>query len=106
MGVASFVQHTHPRTAWYDDEREWSFYHVQLRSSTHVLLPWPLGPILHNIMDHPAHHLDPAIPLYQLPASQQELEREAPAHSVIVRLTLREYFRICRTCNSFASESR
>lgn len=101
MGVASFVQHTHPRTAWYDNEDEWSFYHVQLRSSTHMLLPWPLGALLHNIMDHPAHHLDPTIPLYELPGSQKLLEERAPEHSVVVTLTLLEYLRICRSCKLY-----
>jgi omega-6 fatty acid desaturase (delta-12 desaturase) len=101
MGVASFVQHTHPRTAWYDNEEEWSFYHVQLRSSTHVVLPWPVGAILHNIMDHPAHHIDPTIPLYELPASQKLLEERTPEHSVVVRFTLLEYLRICRVCKLY-----
>jgi acyl-lipid omega-6 desaturase (Delta-12 desaturase) len=101
MGVASFVQHTHPRTAWYEDPEEWSFYHVQLRSSTHTVLPWPLGRLLHNIMDHPAHHIDPTIPLYELPASQKLLEDRAPEHSVIVNLTPWEYLRICRICKLY-----
>jgi omega-6 fatty acid desaturase (delta-12 desaturase) len=101
MGAASFVQHTHPRTAWYSAEEEWSFYHVQLRSSTHMLLPWQLGRILHNIMDHPAHHIDPTIPLYELPATQKALELQTPEHSVVVRLTWHEYLRICRTCKLY-----
>ena len=29
-GVMSFVQHTHPRTAWYDDPAEWEFFSAQL----------------------------------------------------------------------------
>lgn len=101
MGFITFLQHTHPRAAWYDDEREWSFYHVQLRSTTHVLFPWPIGALLHNIMDHPAHHIDPTIPLYELPASQRRLEEQAPSHSLIVPWSLGEYLRICRTCKLY-----
>jgi omega-6 fatty acid desaturase (delta-12 desaturase) len=101
ISIASYVQHTHPRSAWYDDPDEWRFYEVQLQSSTHVLLPGPLGAILHNIMDHPAHHIDPAIPLYELPASQRLLEGTAPAESIVVPLTWREYRRICRTCKLY-----
>lgn len=101
MGVATFVQHTHPRTAWYDDPAEWQFHHVQLRSSTHMLLPRPLGGILHSIMDHPAHHLDPTIPLYELAESQSLLEQEAADDSVVVPLTWREYLRICRSCKLY-----
>jgi omega-6 fatty acid desaturase (delta-12 desaturase) len=101
MGVTTFVQHTHPRAAWYDDEDEWQFYHVQLRSSTHMVLPGPLAAVLHNIMDHPAHHIDPTIPLYELPESQSLLEREAPEDSIVVPLTWREYLRICRSCKLY-----
>lgn len=101
MGVVTFVQHTHPRAAWYDDEREWSFYHVQLLSTTHMVLPKSIARMLHNIMDHPAHHIDPTIPLYELPASQRLLEEQAPEHSIVERLTIGEYLRICRTCKLY-----
>jgi omega-6 fatty acid desaturase (delta-12 desaturase) len=101
MGIASFVQHTHPRTVWFDDEEEWEFYEVQLRGSTHMLLPWGIGAILHNIMDHAAHHIDPTIPLTGLPASQKLLEEYVPDHSIVSRLTIREYLKICRTCQLY-----
>jgi omega-6 fatty acid desaturase (delta-12 desaturase) len=102
QGVASYIQHTHPRTAWYDNEDEWSFYHVQLRSTTHVVFPWPIERLLNNIMDHPAHHIDPTIPLYELPASQKMLEQRAPQHSVVVYYwTPWEYLRTCRTCKLY-----
>jgi acyl-lipid omega-6 desaturase (Delta-12 desaturase) len=101
MGVASFVQHTHPRTVWYDNPDEWNFYHVQLCSSTHMVLPPAVDFLLHNIMHHPAHHIDPTIPLYELPASQQSLEEYAPEHSVVVPFTLREYLSICRDCKLY-----
>jgi len=80
MGFVSFLQHTHPSMAWYDNEAEWSFYHVQLRSTAHVRFPWPIERLLNNILDHPAHHLDPTIPLYNLPDSQKLLEEVAGAH--------------------------
>jgi acyl-lipid omega-6 desaturase (Delta-12 desaturase) len=105
-GVMSFIQHTHPRTAWYDDHAEWEFYGVQLSSSTHVILPWPLGAILHNTMDHAAHHIDPTIPLQELPASQKLLEQQAPGHCVVQRLTWREYVRICRACQLYDYRER
>jgi omega-6 fatty acid desaturase (delta-12 desaturase) len=101
MGVASFVQHTHPRTAWYDNDAEWAFYHVQLCSTTHMVLPSALGRMLHNIMDHPAHHIDPTIPLYELPASQKMLEDRAPRDSIVVPLSWREYKRICCICKLY-----
>ena len=100
-GIMSFVQHTHPRTAWYDDPEEWEFFNAQLRGSTHVILPWPMGAILHNTMDHAAHHIDPAIPLRELPASQKLLEQLVPEDCVVQRLTWRGYWRICRVCKLY-----
>jgi len=101
MGLVSFVQHTHPRTAWYDDPAEWRFFEVQLHSSTHMVLPGPLGDVLHRIMDHPAHHIDPTIPLYELAVSQQSLEQHAPDESIVERLTVEEFLRICRICKLY-----
>jgi omega-6 fatty acid desaturase (delta-12 desaturase) len=101
MGFVSFLQHTHPRMAWYDDETEWSFYHVQLRSTAHVVFPWPIERILHNIMDHPAHHLDTQIPPYKLPRSQKALEEAAPEHAVVIRWTPADYLRTCAACKLY-----
>lgn len=101
MGFVSFIQHTHPLCAWYDDEAEWTFYHVQLKSTTHIVFPWPIEPLLNNIMDHAAHHLDPTIPLYHLPQSQRLLEETAPAHAVVIHWTPWEYLRTCAACKLY-----
>jgi omega-6 fatty acid desaturase (delta-12 desaturase) len=101
MGFMSFIQHTHPRMAWYNDEQEWTFYHVQLKSTAHVVFPWPIERLLNNIMDHPAHHLDPQIPLYNLPQSQKLLEETTPEHAVVVRWTPWEYLRTCAACKLY-----
>ncbi len=101
MGVVSFIQHTHPRIAWYDNEDEWAFHHAQLRGSTHVHLPRAVDVLLSNIMDHPAHHLDTRLPLHALPASQAALENEAPHHSVVVSGSPAEYWRTCKACKLY-----
>ena len=101
MGFVSFIQHTHPRLAWYDDPKEWSFYHVQLKSSTHVVFPFPIERMLNNIMDHAAHHIDPTIPLYHLPKSQRLLERSCEEHAAIVSWSPRQYLELCRVCKLY-----
>ena len=104
MGFVSYIQHTHPTVAWYDDEAEWAFYTVQLKSTVHVVFPWPIERLLNNIMDHPAHHLDPVIPLYRLPESQRLLEETTPEHAVIVHWTPWEYLRTCAACKLYDFE--
>lgn len=101
MGFVSFIQHTHPLMAWYDREDEWSFYHVQLRSTAHVVFLWPVERLLHNIMDHPAHHIDPTIPLYELPRSQKLLEEACPEYAVVIPWTPLEYLRTCSACKLY-----
>jgi omega-6 fatty acid desaturase (delta-12 desaturase) len=101
MGFISFIQHTHPRMAWYNREEDWTFYHAQLKSSAHVVFPWPIERILHNIMDHPAHHIDPTIPLYELPNSQKELEQSCPEHAVVLHWSPRDYLRTCAACKLY-----
>jgi omega-6 fatty acid desaturase (delta-12 desaturase) len=104
MGFVSFLQHTHPRMAWYNREDEWTFYHVQLKSTAHVVFPWPVERLLYNIMDHPAHHIDPTIPLYELTESQRELEQTCPEHAVVIRWTPLDYFRTCAACKLYDFE--
>ncbi len=101
MGFVSFIQHTHPRLAWYDDLKEWSFYHVQLKSSTHVVFPFPIERLLNNIMDHAAHHVDPAIPLYHLPQSQRLLEQSCEEHAAVIQWSPRQYLELCRVCKLY-----
>jgi omega-6 fatty acid desaturase (delta-12 desaturase) len=104
MGFVSFIQHTHPRLAWYDDPKEWSFYHVQLKSSTHVVFPFPVERMLNNIMDHAAHHIDPAIPLYHLPKSQRLLEQSCEEHAAVIRWSPWQYLELCRVCKLYDFE--
>lgn len=105
MGTASYLQHTHPRIAWYSKLDEWNFYHVQLKSSTHVAMPAWIDRLLHNIMDHPAHHLDPTIPMHRLPETQKLLEQQAGEHAVVVPWTLSEFLRTCRVCKLYDYEN-
>jgi omega-6 fatty acid desaturase (delta-12 desaturase) len=104
MGFVSFIQHTHPRLAWYDDPKEWSFYHVQLKSSTHVVFPFPIERMLNNIMDHAAHHIDPSIPLYNLPQSQHLLEQSCEEHVAVIRWSPWQHFELCRICKLYDFE--
>ena len=104
MGFVSFIQHTHPRLAWYDNAKEWSFYHVQLKSSTHVVFPYPIERMMNNIMDHAAHHIDPAIPLYHLPQSQRLLEESCEEHAAVTPWPPRQYLELCRVCKLYDFE--
>jgi omega-6 fatty acid desaturase (delta-12 desaturase) len=74
MGFVIYVQHTHPEVAWFANRDEWAWFQAQVGSTPHVELPFPFSRVLHNIMEHTAHHLDMGVPHYGLVEAQRSLE--------------------------------
>jgi omega-6 fatty acid desaturase (delta-12 desaturase) len=105
MAFATFQHHTHPAVPWYDREEDWSFFAGQVESSVRVRLPWFMEKLLHNIMDHTAHHVDPKIPLYNLPAQQTRLEVAFANEIVIEPWNLLAFARTLRKCKLYDYES-
>jgi len=101
MGFVIFQHHTHPRVAWFDDEKEWTFYSAQVKGVVHVQFPWIVEKIFHNIFDHTAHHVDTSVPLYNLPDAQRDLESTFSDDVVIARWTYRDLLNTCRTCQLY-----
>jgi omega-6 fatty acid desaturase (delta-12 desaturase) len=100
-GLFTFLQHTHPRVPWYSSEDDYNFYAGQVRSAVHVELPRRFEQLLHNVMQHTAHHVDPKIPLYNLVDSQKHLEATYGSEITIVRLNLKNALWTMRTCKLF-----
>jgi omega-6 fatty acid desaturase (delta-12 desaturase) len=74
IGFATFQHHTHPKVLWYADADEWGFYQSQVQGTVHVVFPRWIEVLLHNIMEHTAHHVDTKVPLYNLTGAQRQLE--------------------------------
>jgi acyl-lipid omega-6 desaturase (Delta-12 desaturase) len=74
IGFATFQHHTHPNVVWYADADEWGFYQSQVQGTVHVVFPRWIEVLLHNIMEHTAHHVDTKVPLYNLTGAQRQLE--------------------------------
>jgi len=101
MGFIVFVHHTHPTIAWYADKQARSAQHGYLTSTVHVVLPSGLGRLLHNIMDHPVHHVNTSVPFYRLPAAQSMLSERAAGLFLTERLTLASLRESVRTCKLY-----
>jgi omega-6 fatty acid desaturase (delta-12 desaturase) len=97
----TFQHHTHPRVAWFDRRDEWAFYHGQVRGTTHVVFPFGANLVLHRIMEHTAHHVDPLIPFYRLPTSQERLEERHATVVVVIQWTVRELLRTVAACKLY-----
>ena len=76
MGAVIYFHHTHPEIAWYDDIDEWEADRDGISGTVLITFPFRLGRILNNIMEHPAHHLDVRVPLYNIEAAQHTLNRQ------------------------------
>jgi omega-6 fatty acid desaturase (delta-12 desaturase) len=99
MALIIFQHHTHPEVPWFAGVNEWTFFQGQVESVVHVELPRPIELFLNNILDHTAHHVDPKIPLYNLPSAQRNLETAYPANIKVVPWTLQGFrttFAVCR----------
>jgi len=102
IGFATFQHHTHPRVVWYDDEREWSFARSQVQGTVHVVFPRWIRLMLHNIMEHTAHHIDMRVPLYNLTNAQRSVEEAFGEHNVVTeRFTVSGLRRTFQTCQLY-----
>jgi omega-6 fatty acid desaturase (delta-12 desaturase) len=75
MGATTYLQHTHARIPWFEAIEEWRGLAGQDEVTVQVQVPRWYGFISHHVMDHPAHHAHPKIPLYRLAAAQRALNR-------------------------------
>jgi omega-6 fatty acid desaturase (delta-12 desaturase) len=105
MGFLVFQHHTHPKVPFYGNADDWSFYAGQVQSVVHIEMPRPIELVLHNIMEHTAHHVDTRIPLYNLENAQKDLEKAYGADLVVFPFTWRGYFNTLRVCRLFDYEN-
>ena len=101
MGFAIYVHHTHPAVAWFDKREAWNRALPQIRNTVHVTFPLPFSAMLHNIMEHNAHHSDINIPLYELPAAQSRLEEELGDEVVVQPFSYEAFHRCLRVCKLY-----
>ena len=105
VGFVVYLHHTHPDVVWYADKSAWLKAQGMLQGTVRYRVrPW-WNWLLHNIMEHAAHHLDARIPLYRLKAAQAALARQVPDIPV-VELSLRSYWRAVRRCKLFDFDRR
>ena len=106
MAFATFQHHTHPRVIWYADVHEWTFFRSQVEGTVHVEFPRWIERLLHNIMEHTAHHVDTRVPLYRLENAQRAIEETFGAEAVITeRFTFAGMARTFATCQLYDYET-
>jgi acyl-lipid omega-6 desaturase (Delta-12 desaturase) len=100
MGFAIYHHHTDPSIRWrrandpVSDE-------LELDATQHVVFPGPVNALFHNIFEHAAHHADPLIPLYNLPAAQAALRGTYGAAVRAKRWTPHGFLDTVRRCKLY-----
>ena len=103
--VVIFLHHTHPRTVWYNDEEEWRQV-SKADTSVHAVFPDIVRYIFHFIMEHSAHHLRPAVPLYHLTEAQACLEEKEDLNIIVYRWSPARHSDICRRCKLYDFQAK
>ncbi len=88
MGWVIYVQHTHPDVAWFDKRDEWQKRLGFITTTINVVVPKSMGRILHDILEHGAHHVNTGVPLYRLRAAQTALKNAVPQLARVLRAEL------------------
>jgi omega-6 fatty acid desaturase (delta-12 desaturase) len=100
IGFVVFVHHTNPRIAWFQKRHEWQRCRAYLTATAGVRFPLGIDRLMHNIMEHHAHHLNPRIPMFTLRAAQQSLQQRFP-DLCTYRLDWRTYADSVRRCKLY-----
>ena len=100
-GFFIFQHHTHPSVAWFDEVDDWRYLESQIEGTTHIRFPRGFALVLHNIMEHTAHHALPNIPLYNLRKAQLALEESFSGRVKVVNWTMRGFFNTVRNCKLY-----
>lgn len=106
MGLVIYVHHTHPDVKWYRDQKAWIESKPYLTATVNVRFPSWFSASLHHIMEHPAHHLAPAIPMYNLAAAQRKLEAAIGKHFVSQEFSFAWYLKCTRVCKLYDFEKQ
>ena len=101
MGFVIYVQHTHPRVAWYERRDEWSANAGYATTTVHVKLKRPLDGLIHYILEHGAHHVNMGIPLYRLKEAQARLTAQLDERLNSEVLSWRYYWNTVRRCKLY-----
>ena len=101
-----FLHHTHPDLPFFEDKEDWSPALGQLYCSTIVRCSRLSEMLIHNILIHTPHHVDPRIPFYHLKDAYADLRVQYGAYIHEMRFSFREVWRIFRECQLYDYEQQ
>jgi len=100
IGFVVYLQHTSPSIAWFLNRHEWQRNKAYLTATARVRFPLGIDRLMHGIMEHNAHHVNPGIPMSRLRAAQRVLQQKFP-ELCDYRLGWRAYVDNVRRCKLY-----
>lgn len=101
MAFVTIQHHTHPRTRWFDQESDWSFFQTQVGGTVHMKFPRIVELAFANIFEHTAHHVDKRTPLYNLPVVQRHLEKTYSDTVIVQKASLAHLRDVLKRCRLY-----
>ncbi len=101
MGFVVYVHHTHPTIAWFQNRQDWQRARAYLTSTANVRLPLGIDRLMHNIMEHNAHHLNPRIPMIALHGAQCAVQEQFTDQFTAYRMSWGSYMDCVRSCKLY-----
>ncbi|RUR05423.1 fatty acid desaturase [Legionella sp. km772] len=106
IAIIVYLHHTHPSMPFFDLKSEWSHSISALFCSTIIHCSHFTRLLLHNIMIHIPHHLDPRIPFYNLPQAHSALKEKYGAYFHEYRFKLRDVLSIFKQCKLYDFDNK
>ena len=106
IAIIVYLHHTHPNMPFFDLKTEWSHSVSALYCSTIIHCSKISRVLLHNIMIHIPHHLDPRIPFYNLPQAHKALKDKYGEYFHEYRFKLRYVLGIFKKCKLYDFENK
>ena len=99
-----FVQHNHCRVPWFKGKRPQEGDGQQAYITVQLVFPKWFSTPVHNVYDHAAHHIHPAIPSYQLPAAQVRLNDMLGERAIVSKFSFGWLYDTMRRCKLYDFE--
>ena len=103
MSSLIYLHHTHPAIVW--TRAADVVAGSQITGAVHVVMPAVVERALHHIMDHPAHHARPGIPMYRLDGAEALLEQRHDG-VIIAQWSVAFHLDTLRRCKLFDLKAR
>ena len=100
-----YVQHTHEKVPWFNSPPDREGDGRQEYISVNLVFPDWLSLLMHNVYTHPAHHVCPAIPCYQLKQAQAHLDNLLAGRGVTEKFSFSWLFHTMETCQLYDYEN-